>query len=287
MIAAVGDRRKVKPPAGARVIDGRGKFLIPGLIDVHVHLMEEGDLHRFLAYGVTTVRNLTGSPQVLEWRRAVEAGKRAGPRIVTSGPLFAGPAIPWREKVVPAEPAAARAEVRRQKDAGYDLIKIYDGLAPDVYAAIVDEAAKLGMPVTGHIPEQVHLARVLAARQSLEHTDKLVFDVWGHSFDTTRIDRPRPRRLHLRRHPAGGPGGPGSAGSEPASGPAGARPKRRRDGRRALVPSRRAGSARPDARGRADLFQVNALKATHLVRRRDRDHARVRSGQSRRECRTG
>jgi hypothetical protein len=102
--------------------------------------------------------------------------------------LFAGPEIAWREKVVPSDGRSARAEVRRQKDAGYDLIKIYDGLAPEVYSAIVDEAARLRMRVTGHIPERVGLAKVLSARQNLEHTDKLVFDVWGHSFDPTRID---------------------------------------------------------------------------------------------------
>ena len=187
-IAAVGDRTAIRVPAGAKVVDGGGRFLLPGLTDAHVHLMEEADLDQFLVWGVTTVRNLTGSPEVLAWRQAVAAGRRPGPRIVTSGPLMAGPNIPWREKVVPADAASARAEVRRQRDAGYDLIKVYDGLSPQVYAAIADEAARVGLPVTGHIPEQVHLATVLRARQNLEHTDKLVFDVWGHTFDQARID---------------------------------------------------------------------------------------------------
>jgi imidazolonepropionase-like amidohydrolase len=188
VITALGDRASVKPPAGALVVDGRGKFLMPGLADAHVHIMEEADLDQFLAWGVTTVRELTGSPATLQWQQRIARGERLGPRIVTSGPLFAGPDVPWRTKVVPRDPAAARAEVRRQHEAGYDFIKIYDGLTVELYTAIADEAARLGMPLTGHIPEQVHLARVLAARQNLEHTDKLVFDMWGHSFDTTRID---------------------------------------------------------------------------------------------------
>jgi hypothetical protein len=188
VIVAAGSRKTVSPPPGARVIDGRGKFLIPGLVDAHVHLMQQADLGQFLAFGVTSVRNLTGSPQVLAWRRAVAAGTLPGPRVITSGPLFAGAGIPWREKVVPADAAQARAEVKRQRDAGYDLIKIYDGLTPEVYAAILEEAARYRMRVTGHIPEQVHLASVLRARQDLEHTDKLVFDIWGHDFDRGRID---------------------------------------------------------------------------------------------------
>jgi hypothetical protein len=187
-IVEVGGRMEVRPPPGTVLIDGRGKFLLPGLVDAHVHLMEAPDLPQFLAYGVTTVRNLTGSATVLAWRDSVARGLLVGPRIFTSGPLFAGREVPWRSKVVPRDATEARAEVRRQHDAGYDLIKIYDGLSADVYAAVLDEAKRLGMRVTGHIPEQVHLAGVLRARQDIEHTDKIVFDVWGHTFDTTRID---------------------------------------------------------------------------------------------------
>lgn len=187
-ISELGPHSRITPPSGALVIDGRGKFLMPGLVDAHVHLMEDADLQQFLSYGVTTVRNLMGSDESLRLKRAVADGSMTGPRIITSGPLFAGPAVPWRNKVVPADPGAARAEVRRQRDAGFDLIKVYDGLAPDVYAAIMDEASRNGMPVTGHIPAEVHLAGVLRARQDLEHTDKMVFDAWGHAFDAARID---------------------------------------------------------------------------------------------------
>ena len=188
VIAAVGEVSSVTPPAGAVVIDGRGRFLMPGLVDAHVHLMEEADLQQFLFYGVTTVRNLLGSPETLAWKRAIAARTLVGPRIVTSGPAFAGAEVPWRNKVVPTDADAARAEVRRQHDAGYDLIKIYDGISPSLYAAIASEAARLGMRMTGHIPADVHLAGVLAAKQDLEHTDKLVFDVWGHALDAARID---------------------------------------------------------------------------------------------------
>jgi imidazolonepropionase-like amidohydrolase len=187
-ITSVGPASAVEPPAGARLIAGQGRFLIPGLVDAHVHLMEEADLGQFLFHGVTTVRNLMGSEETLRLKRGVAVGSLVGPRIITSGPLFAGPDTPWRRKVVPVDPVEARAAVRRQRDAGYDLIKIYDGLPADVYEAVVDEAARVGMRATGHIPEEVRLARVLEAGQDLEHTDKLVYDVWNHAFDETRID---------------------------------------------------------------------------------------------------
>ena len=187
-IIALGPSNAVRPPAGARVIDGRGKFLIPGLVDAHVHLEEDADLPQFVASGVTTVRDLMGSPETLAWRESTADGRAVGPRIIAAGPLFAGPEVPWRKKFTTENPDSARAEVRRQHAAGYDLIKIYDGLTPAVYAAVMDEARTLGITATGHIPQTVHLGGVLAAKQNLEHTDKLVFDMWGHSFDTTRID---------------------------------------------------------------------------------------------------
>ena len=187
-ITSLGPASRDRAPAGARTVDGRGKYLIPGLTDAHVHLEETADLAQFVASGVTTVRDLMGSPETLAWRDSTAAGQVFGPRIVAAGPLFAGPQVPWRKKFVTENPDSARAEVRRQRGAGYDLIKIYDGLTAPVYAAIMDESQKLGMAATGHIPAAVHLSGVLAARQNLEHTDKIAFDVWGHSFDTTRID---------------------------------------------------------------------------------------------------
>jgi imidazolonepropionase-like amidohydrolase len=187
-ITGVVDATTWRAPSGMMTVDGRGLFIVPGLVDAHVHLMSDADLGQFLAAGVTTVRVLMGSPHVLELRDAVNRGALVGPRIVTSGPVFAGPAVPWRDKVVPATPDSARMLVRAQKAAGYDLIKIYDGLRADVYAAVMDEASKLGVRATGHIPGAVHLAGVLAAHQDLEHTDKILFDAWGHAFDVSRID---------------------------------------------------------------------------------------------------
>jgi imidazolonepropionase-like amidohydrolase len=155
-IVAMGPNASVRAPANARVIDGRGKFLVPGLVDAHVHLEEEADLPQFVAAGVTTVRDLMGSPETLAWRKQTEDGAMLGPRIIAAGPLFAGPQVPWRKKFTTEDPDSARAEVRRQHAAGYDLVKIYDGLTAPVYAAVMDEARTLGITATGHIPAAVH-----------------------------------------------------------------------------------------------------------------------------------
>ncbi|MCB9559958.1 MAG: amidohydrolase family protein [Kofleriaceae bacterium] len=156
--------------AAATVVDGHGKWLVPGLADMHVHLWGEGDLGLLLLEGVTTVRDMFGSPRQLDWRARIAAGSLAGPTLITAGPIFDGDPPTWPGSAVVTTPAAARAEVDAQADAGYDWIKVYDGLSAEVYAAIVDEARARHLPVGGHVPRAVGLAGVLAAGQrSIEH----------------------------------------------------------------------------------------------------------------------
>jgi len=186
-ITAVGPKETIAVPSDARRIEGRGRFLLPGLVDMHVHLQDSSDLRLFLANGVTTIRDLNGSPSLLVWRRLQAHDSLTAPALIVSGPLFAGPEVQWKNKTVPRTPAEARQAVVAQHDAGYDVIKVYDGLTPAIYDAIVATAAGLAMPVTGHIPEGVGLAGVLAAHQSLEHADKIVFAAWGHHLDEARI----------------------------------------------------------------------------------------------------
>jgi imidazolonepropionase-like amidohydrolase len=186
-ITALGPSRTMAIPPDARRIDGRGRFLMPGLADMHVHLQDSSDLRLFIAAGVTTIRDLNGSPSLLVWRRLQAHDSLTAPALIVSGPIFAGPEIRWKNKVVPHTPAEAREMVLAQHRAGYDVIKIYDGLTRDIYDTIMATAARVGMPVTGHIPDAVGLAGVLAAHQSLEHADKILYAVWGDSIDDTRV----------------------------------------------------------------------------------------------------
>lgn len=168
-IANIGPAANIKVPAGALKIDGRGKYLMPGLADMHVHLSPAADLggqqlQLFLANGVTTVRNMIGKPEHLQLRDRVTKGELLGPTIYTAGPPLLGNTV--------STPEAAESAVVEQKKAGYDLIKVHEGLSPETYAAIVATAKRVGIPFAGHVTATVGLKRALEAQQtSIEHLD--------------------------------------------------------------------------------------------------------------------
>lgn len=171
-IHQIGPSGSVGVPTGATVIDGAGKFLMPGLSDMHAHFGHEGDLLLFVANGVTTVRNLHGNPIHRVWREQVRRGERLGPTIYTSGPILDGdpPNDPSFWSV--ASPEVARKLVNMQIAAGYDCIKVLNLIRRDVYDAIMDEARRHGIHVVGHVPTDVGLRHVLESGQSsIEHFD--------------------------------------------------------------------------------------------------------------------
>lgn len=153
-IVAVGPA--VDIPSGAEIVDGTGKTLLPGLIDMHVHIWDETELAAYLSHGVTTVRNMSGMPLHLDLSERVEAGELPGPRLVTTGPILnsPGPNAQMIHQLVTTA-AEARAAVRRQHAQGYRRIKVYSNLTRPAYEAILEEAARLDMSITGHPPEGV------------------------------------------------------------------------------------------------------------------------------------
>jgi len=170
-IAEVGPRKSTHIPATANQIDGRGLFLIPGLADMHVHLMQ-GDTYFpfFLANGVTTVRDMAGGPEMLELRERVNKGALLGPIVYTAGPLVDGSPPVWQGSEIVTTPEQARSVVEKRKTIGYDFVKVYDNLRPDAYDAVVQAAASVKMRLAGHVPPHVGLQRVLNAHQwSIEH----------------------------------------------------------------------------------------------------------------------
>jgi imidazolonepropionase-like amidohydrolase len=181
-IAAIGSVDSIAVPPGAKVIDGEHRyFLTPGLADMHVHLRYPSDLLLLLANGVTRVRNMRGTPTHLDWRARVASGALSGPRIITAGPVL------WGDRNA-RTPAEARAEVDSESTAGYDFIKVYDGLKADAYAAIVDEAARRHLPVAGHVPTALGIEGVLRAHQaSIEHVEQYVYHYFGDDLDDVRI----------------------------------------------------------------------------------------------------
>jgi imidazolonepropionase-like amidohydrolase len=180
LIAEIGDAKKIKVPKDAVVIDGKGRFLIPGLVDMHTHLLSDGDdypdsiaedeLRVMIANGVTTIRFMIGTPEQLVLRAKSAKGEIIAPRIYSASPHLTGKE--QGNNFVVNNEQEAREAVRKSKQAGYDFIKITTFIKPEVYEAAVDEAAKQNIRVVGHADSRfVTLARALKARQQIEHLD--------------------------------------------------------------------------------------------------------------------
>ncbi len=168
-IEALGKTGILTVPQNARVVDATGKFLIPGLWDMHVHPLDEKNyLALFTANGVTGVRVMRGAPVHHKWRQEISSGKLIGPRMVIASPLFGGPNT-TRDVVVSNEEEGRQA-VRKVKKEGADFIKVYSYLPRDAYFAIADEAKKQGIPFAGHVPFSMSAAEASdAGQQSVEH----------------------------------------------------------------------------------------------------------------------
>jgi imidazolonepropionase-like amidohydrolase len=175
-IAGIGRTGRVRLPADAQVIDAAGRFLIPGLWDMHVHVGSDSRyyLPLFIANGVTGIRIMAGLPAHLQWRREVEVGATAGPRMVIASAILDGPKSFFTDHVVVANGDEARAAVRKARQGGADFIKVHDLVPRDAYFAIIDEARKQGLPVEGHVPLSVTPEEASDAGQiSIEHLTQL------------------------------------------------------------------------------------------------------------------
>ena len=180
VIAEIGDARKVKVPKDALRVDATDRFLIPGLVDMHTHLLSDSDeypdsiaeneLRVMVANGVTTVRFMIGTPELLALRTRSAKGEIDAPTIFVASPHLTG-----REQgnnFVVNTPEEGREAVRKSKAAGYDFIKITTFIKAEVYEAAVDEAAKQNIRVVGHADSRfVGVERAWKARQQIEHLD--------------------------------------------------------------------------------------------------------------------
>lgn len=161
------------PPAGYRVIDATNQWLMPGLIDAHIHLIDEADMAALLAHGVTTARNMLGRPVHLALREAVAQGELAGPRLLSASRTLNTTDESGTFHDMVHSPEQARQAVRQAKRDGYDLIKVYAGLSQPIFRAIVAEAQALGLPIAGHPPKQVPIEEFLVSSVSVEHVEEL------------------------------------------------------------------------------------------------------------------
>ncbi|MGH7496058.1 MAG: amidohydrolase family protein [bacterium] len=169
----VDTRRRESFPRDARVIPAPGKFVIPGLWDMHVHLGAK-DLPLFVAYGITGVRDMGNRlSDVDSWREQIADGTLIGPEIFRVGPILNGQVFgPMHVQV--GNESEARAAVRVLKHVGVDAIKLHNMLPREAYFGLSDEAKKLGIPFVGHIPVTVTAQEASDAGQaSIEHMETL------------------------------------------------------------------------------------------------------------------
>lgn len=171
-IAAIG--RKLSYDKKALVVNAAGKFLIPGLAEMHAHVPPIDDiepmkevLFLFAANGITIIRGMLGHPKHLELRSKIARGEILGPRFYTSGPSFSGLGI--------KTPEAGATMVRNQKNAGYDFLKLHPGLTKENFAAIATTAKEVGIPFVGHVSFGVGIWRAIdAGYSSIDHLDGFI-----------------------------------------------------------------------------------------------------------------
>ena len=174
-IVAIGPSDRVKVPAGGVKVDGRGKFLIPGLAEMHAHIpggdtpdsVVERTLFLYVSGGVTTIRGMLGHPRHLDLRARAARNELLSPTIYTSGPSLNGNSVPT--------PGAAARIVAEQKAAGYDFLKIHPGIPGEAFDTLAATAQRFGIRFAGHVPLEVGLARALeTGYASIDHLDGYV-----------------------------------------------------------------------------------------------------------------
>ena len=171
-ITYVGSARPA--PSGATVVDGRGKFLVPGIAEFHAHVPSgQGAIHAhrtlslYALTGVTTARGMLGAPLHLALRDSIRNGQLFGPRLLTSGPSFNNNSV--------SSAAVAIAMVNDQRRAGYDLLKIHPGVPREAFDSLAVTANRLGIPFAGHVPLEIGLDVALTSKYStIDHLDGFI-----------------------------------------------------------------------------------------------------------------
>lgn len=181
VISEIGPAAKVKIPPGAQVVDGAGKYLIPGLWDMHVHTalvanpewMRKVCLPFFTANGITGIRDMGGDFDLIrQVRKEIESGQTVGPRIIAAGPMLDGPGQAYPPIIRLESVAGARAAVDSLQEMHADFVKVLSMLPRDVYFAVAAEAKRRGIVFVGHVPQSISVAEASnAGQKSIEHLD--------------------------------------------------------------------------------------------------------------------
>jgi hypothetical protein len=171
-ITAIGPSATMRLAAGATRIDGRNKYLMPGIAEMHAHVPGEQNpqavdiMALYVLTGATTIRGMNGTPFQHELKRRIAAGEILGPTLFAVAPPFSGQSV--------GSPNDERRKVRDYKAEGYQVLKIYPGIPRETYDAVISTAREVGIPYSGHVPPEVGLRHAIASKQSVEHLDGYV-----------------------------------------------------------------------------------------------------------------
>nr|WP_254151658.1 amidohydrolase family protein [Chryseosolibacter indicus] len=173
-IKQIGNSKSVKYPKNAFIVNSKDKYLIPGLAEMHAHVPPIDDitpmkevLTLFVANGITTIRGMLGHPKHLELRSKINSSEILGPHFYTTGPSFNGMSVRSAEE--------GAAMVRKQKEAGYDYLKLHPGLSREKFDAIASTAKEVGIPFVGHVSFGVGVWHAIESRySSIDHMDGFI-----------------------------------------------------------------------------------------------------------------
>ena len=173
-IQSIGNAKKVKYRKNALVIDGSGRYMMPGLAEMHAHVPPNDDIESmknvlllFAANGITTIRGMLGHPKHLELRSMINNGEITGPHFYTSGPALSGETVKTQDDAI--------RMVKDEKQAGYDFLKILPGLTKDNFDAMARTAHQQNIPFAGHVSYQVGVWKAIEAKQqTIDHMDAFV-----------------------------------------------------------------------------------------------------------------
>lgn len=171
------------------VIDAQGKYLMPGLIDMHVHVWDRFELGLYLANGITTVRNLWGIPLHLRIKDEIASGDLIGPMFYTSSPKLTGPEDFGDDKVQIQSPEQAKELINEYHNRGYDFIKTYAGITEPLFDAIIEETTALNMAIVSHPSFQMTYGKNFIEQvATIEHAEDIVQQPLNYQLDSVKLD---------------------------------------------------------------------------------------------------
>lgn len=178
------------PEIDVKVIDGNGKYLSPGLIDVHVHVWDKQELGLYLANGVTAVRNAWGMPFHLRFKKQINNNELLGPLFITTTPKLTGAKNASFDQLGIKDPKHAHELINEYHEDGYDLIKTYAGVPEDIFDVVIEESEKNDMPIVAHpsfeVPYNYHFKKAI---QSIEHTEDIVQNALAYKLDSVALQK--------------------------------------------------------------------------------------------------